>query len=261
MHRSLSLSQRHKERIDLLQFTDTHICPGPAQSFDGVDTEKTLQQVIAHARHNHWPPDAILVTGDLVHEPAPAAYERLFAILKTIERPMFFIPGNHDDPSLMRRHLETDNLSTASSIIFDRWIIVMLDSFLPGTHAGCLSNTELGYLDLALMEHRDKHALICLHHPPVSVGSPWMDRMGLQNPADLFSITDRHPQVQGMLCGHIHQEFKCARNTVQIMTSPSTCVQFTPCNEGYIRDVSPPGYRHVQLFDTGEIRTGIARIE
>jgi len=161
----------------------------------------------------------------------------------------------------MRQTLEIDNLSTASSIIFDRWIIIMLDTFLPETHAGCLSVTELEFLDQALTEHKDKHALICLHHPPVSVGSPWMDRMGLQNPADLFSITDCHPQVRGMLCGHIHQEFNSAHNTVQLMATPSTCVQFAPRSDAYVRDDTAPGYRRVQLFDTGEIRSGIARIE
>lgn len=261
MHRLISLTQRHQDRIDLLQFTDMHLCASPDQSFDGVDTEKTLVQVIAHARQCHWPPDAILVTGDLVHDPAPAAYERLAAILKTMTRPVFCIPGNHDEPSLMRQIMETDNISTTQSIVFDRWVIIMLDSFLPGTHAGCLSVTELEFLDQALTEHKDKHALICLHHPPVSVGSPWMDRMGLQNPTDLFSIVDRHPQVRAILWGHIHQEFHAARNTVQLMAAPSTCVQFTPRSDGYVRDHSPPGYRYLQLLDTGEIRTGIARIE
>lgn len=261
MRRLISLTQRHQDRIELLQFTDTHLCASPDQSFDGVDTGQTLAQVIAHARQYHWPPDAILVTGDLAHDPAPTAYERLAAILKTLARPVFCIPGNHDEPFLMREIMETDHISTIQSIVFDRWIILMLDSFLPGTHAGCLSVAELDFMDQALMHYKDKHALICLHHPPVSVGSPWMDRMGLQNPAALFSIVDRHSHVRAILCGHIHQEFNRVRNAVQIMATPSTCVQFTPRSDGYVRDDSPPGYRYLQLFDTGEIRTGIARIE
>jgi len=261
MRRLISLTQRHQDRVDLLQFTDTHIFSSTEQSFDGVDTETTLAQVITHARQHHWPPDAILVTGDLAHDPAPAAYERLAAILKTLGRPVFCIPGNHDEPPLMRKIMETDNISTTQSIIFDRWVIIMLDSFLPGTHAGCLSVTELGFLDQTLTHYKDKHALIFLHHPPVAIGSPWMDRMGLQNPADLFSIVDSHPQVRGILWGHIHQVFNGAHNAVQLMATPSTCVQFTPRSDGYVRDHSPPGYRHLQLLDTGEIRTGIARIE
>ena len=245
----------------MLQLTDTHIFSSPDQSFDGVDTEKTLIQVIAHARQHHWPPDTVLVTGDLVHDPAPAAYARLSAILKTLARPVFCIPGNHDDPELMHGILEAENISMAKVLIFNQWIIIMLDTFLPGTHTGCLSEIEQALLDQALTKHSDKYALICLHHPPVSVGSPWMDRMGLRNPADLFSIVDRHPQVRAILCGHIHQEFNSARHAVKIMAAPSTCVQFTPRSGGYVRDNSPPGYRYLQLFGAGEIRTGIARIE
>ena len=260
MHQSVSLAQGHKDRVDLLQFTDTHICPGPDQFFDGVDTEKTLVQVIAHARKFHWPPDAVLVTGDLVHEPAPSAYERLNAILKTMARPVFCVPGNHDDPVLIHGVLGAENISTARAIIFNHWICVMLDTFLPESHAGCLSITELGFLDQALTEHGDKHALICLHHPPVSVGSPWMDRMGLQNPAGLFSIVDRHPQVRGILWGHIHQEFNSARNTVQLMATPSTCVQFTPKADGYIKADKPPAYRYLQLHASGEIGTRVINI-
>lgn len=261
MQQFLPLTQYDKDYIFLLQLTDTHIQARPDETFDGVDTAKTLEQVIAHARKVHWPPDAVLVTGDLVHDPAPAAYMRLSAILKTLARPVFCIPGNHDDPELMHGIMGPENISMAKAILFNHWIIAMLDTFLPGTHAGCLSVTELGFLDQALTEHRDKHALICLHHPPVSIGSPWMDRMGLQNPADLFSIVDRHSQVRGMLWGHIHQEFNGEHNTVKLMATPSTCVQFTPHSNGYIRDHVAPGYRRLHLYDTGEIHTGITRIK
>ena len=261
VHQSVPLSQRHKDRVELLQFTDTHIYPAPGQRFDGVDTEKTLVQVIAHARKFHRPPDAILLTGDLVHEPEPAAYERLARILETESSPVFCIPGNHDEPTLMHKILATGKISTGKSILCNRWIVVLLDTYLPDTHAGKLGEKELAFLDLTLTGHKDKHALICLHHPPVSVGSPWMDRMGLQNPGDLFSVTDRHPQVRGILCGHIHQEFNCVRSNVQIMATPSTCVQFMPHSDGYARDVTAPGYRRIHLHDTGEILGGVSRIE
>ena len=220
----------------------------------------SLVQVIEHARNRCWPPDAILATGDLVHDPAPAAYARLSAILKTLDRPVYCIPGNHDEPVLMRRLLESATISMAKTILFDHWIIIMLDSFLAGTHAGCLGASELGCLEQTLTDHPDRHALLCLHHPPVSIGSPWMDRMGLLNPDDLFSIVDHHPQVRGILWGHIHQEFNGARNSVHLMAAPSTCVQFTPHSDGYIKDTSAPGYRWLQLYDTGEIRSEIHRV-
>ncbi|MGH8120608.1 MAG: phosphodiesterase [Gammaproteobacteria bacterium] len=260
MHQSISIAQRHADRIELLQFTDTHVYAEPGQCFDGVDTAATLADVIAHAGKFCPLPDAILLTGDLVHEPSPAAYDRLSAILCSVERPVFCIPGNHDQPELMHQILDAGNISMAKSIHFERWIIVLLNTFLPDTHAGNLGADELVFLDQILTEYKDNHALICLHHPPVSIGSPWMDRMGLQNPAALFAIVDRHPQVRGILWGHIHQEFKCERHAVKLMATPSTCLQFAPQAGSYIKDDKPPAYRHLQLYASGEIRTGVVYI-
>jgi len=253
MHRSVSIPQRHENRVELLQFTDTHIYAEPGQSFDGVDTAATLEEVITHAAKFSRSADAVLVTGDLVHDPLPAAYERLSVILKMVKRPVFCIPGNHDEPALMHKILTTGNICMNKSILLDHWIIILLDTFLPGTHAGNLAAGELAFLDQVLTEYKDKHTLICLHHPPVSIGSPWMDRMGLQNPADLFAIVDRHPQVRGILWGHIHQEFNGERKAVKLFATPSTCVQFAPQSGSYIKDDKPPAYRHLQLMDSGEI--------
>jgi len=253
MQRFVSIPQQHEDGVELLQFTDTHIYAEPGQCFDGVDTAATLVGALAHAGTFRRSPDAILVTGDLVHDPLPAAYERLATILKSVASPVFCIPGNHDEPSLMHKILATENISTHKSILFDRWIIVLLDTFLPGTHAGKLGVNELAFLDQTLTEYKDKYALICLHHPPVSIGSPWMDRMGLQNPADLFALVDRHPQVRGILWGHIHQEFKSERKAVKLFATPSTCVQFAPQAGNYIKDDKPPAYRHLQLMNSGAI--------
>lgn len=260
MELSISIKQKHKSYVELIQFTDTHIFADQNQTFDGIDTAKSLKQVMDHARASDWPPDAILMTGDLVHYPSPLAYERLAGILKTIQQPIFCIPGNHDDPHVMLQVFSKENINTVKLIIFSDWIIFMLDTFLPGTHAGHLSKDELSFLDQQLATYKTRHALICLHHPPVSIGSPWMDKMGLQNPADLFSIIDKHAQVRAMLWGHIHQEFFSMYKNVQLMATPSTCVQFTPKTNEYIKDNQTAGYRCLKLRASGKINTEIIRI-
>jgi 3',5'-cyclic-AMP phosphodiesterase len=257
---SIVLSKLNPDYIELIQLTDTHIFSDPDATFDGVDTAKTLQQVIAHIHKKGRLADAILATGDLVHDPEPSAYQRLVNILKTIQCPVFCIPGNHDDPVLMQQILNQDNICTPKSIHFENWVVLMLDSFLPNTHAGCLKDAELKYLDEQLNTHKNKFVLICLHHPPVSVNSPWMDRMGLQNPGELFAVIDRYPQVRAMLWGHIHQEFNSIRKDVKLMATPSTCVQFVPEADCYNKDNLSAGYRHLKLYPSGKIRTSIMRI-
>ena len=101
MQSVISLEQRNAEYVRLIQFTDTHIFSDPAATFDGIDTMQSLQSVIDHARKFNWPPDAILVTGDLVHDPVEPAYQRLREMLNKTAHPVFCIPGNHDAPLLM----------------------------------------------------------------------------------------------------------------------------------------------------------------
>lgn len=253
------LQQRHPDYVELIQFTDTHIFADPNETFDAVDTARTLYEVMEHARATCWPPDAILLTGDLVHDPVAAAYDRLAGILQDLREPVFCLPGNHDDPDLMQRLLPRENISMVKAVVTEQWLILMLDSFLPGTHAGCLHEDELRFITEKLNEFPGKYVLICLHHPPVSIGSPWMDNMALQNPAALFAISNRQPWVKGVLWGHIHQEFQALRGGLLLMATPSTCVQFKPRTDRYIKDNLAPGYRQIRLYAAGMIDTRVIR--
>ncbi|MBI4005242.1 MAG: phosphodiesterase [Gammaproteobacteria bacterium] len=260
MQDSIILKQHHEDYVELIQFTDTHIFASQDHTFDGIDTMASLEQVIAHARAQCWPTDAILVTGDLVHDPVPTAYERLSVVLGKIQSPVFCLPGNHDAPELMYQILCNENIKILNSIITNYWLILMLDTFLLNTHAGHLDVEELDMLDQRLNQYKNKHVLICLHHPPVPIDSPWMDKMGLDNPAEFFAVIDKYSHVRGILWGHVHQEFMMTRKNVLLMSSPSTCVQFTPGTERYIKDDKQAGYRRLKLLASGEIITDVFRI-
>ncbi|HKK16822.1 MAG TPA: phosphodiesterase, partial [Gammaproteobacteria bacterium] len=116
------------------------------------------------------------------------------------------------------------------------------------------------FLDNTLSASGNKHALIVLHHPPVSIGSPWMDKMGLKNPADLFSVLERHEQVRAVIWGHIHQEFSGSHGDIRLLATPSTCVQFKPGAGEYEKDPLAPGYRVLKLYNSGTIESHIVRV-
>lgn len=244
----------------IIQITDTHIVADPATTFDGVDTAASLQSVIAAINRLDPQPDLMLLTGDLVHEPGPGAYRRLRALLEPLAAPIYAIPGNHDVPQLMRTELPAP-VYHDKTVESGGWRILLLDSWLPNEHAGQLSNAELEWLDRALAADSETPVLIALHHPPVSIGSPWMDAMGLRNADDFLAIIDRHDQVRAVIWGHIHQVFEAERKGVRLLACPSTCVQFRPGSEEYEKDTLPPGYRWLRLLPDGILRTGIERIE
>jgi Icc protein len=87
-----------------------------------------------------------------------------------------------------------------------------------------------------------------------------MDSMAVDNADHLLAIVERHPQVRGLLWGHIHQEFDHTRRGVRFLGSPSTCIQFIPNKHGFGVDSAPPGYRWLILQPDGHIRTGIQRL-
>ena len=88
--KSDSILSTRESGVKILQLTDTHIFANPEQRFDGVDTLEYLKRVIELARCNHWPPDILLMTGDLVHESLSDAYVRLTGALNSIEIPIYW---------------------------------------------------------------------------------------------------------------------------------------------------------------------------
>ncbi len=235
--------------IRVVQITDTHIFEHSKDRFDGVDTGATLNAVIDHINKQPWSPDLVIVTGDLVHQAVPAAYEKLRQYLYDLGTTTFCLPGNHDDPALMHALLNRHNVHTSKVISTGQWAIILLDTYLAGTHSGRLQRQELEFLEQQLGRNKDKAVMIGLHHPPVSVASPWMDAMMLENPNDLFSVLDRYSNIRLLIFGHIHQAFMKERGELSLSASPSTCVQFKPRSDRYIKDGLNPGYAVIDLYD------------
>ena len=59
----------------------------------------------------------------------------------------------------------------------------------------------------------------------------------------------------------MHQQFDGHYNHIQLMSSPSTCVQFLPNSADFAVDTATPGYRWMELHPDGRIETGVERLE
>jgi Icc protein len=246
--------------LRILQITDMHIRSVPGMEFmaSPVDTEATLQTVLDEI-HANEPADAIVVaTGDLVQDPLESSYQRLKLRLGGSPNRYYLLPGNHDDAVLARKILNRDNSWCIGQHAFGDWLMLFLDtSQLHHQPGGMLSKAELSRLERTLAVSGQRHVMLFLHHPPVSIGSSWMDEMGLGNADALFAITDRYPQVKGMVFGHIHQQFEGARKGIRMIGSPSTCVQFKPGTAQFEIDRLPPAYRWFDFRADGTFETGV----
>src|SRR6185295_14939281 len=64
---------------------------------------------------------------------------------------------------------------------------------------------RLAWLDARLGEGSQRPTVVFMHHPPFVTGLRAMDAMGLDGKAELGTVVARHPQVEGVLCGHVHR--------------------------------------------------------
>jgi len=246
--------------LRLIQISDTHLSADPAAVSWGLNNQARLERVLDHALRHTPRPDAVLLTGDLVHDESPAGYRRLTRMLATLPAPVLCLPGNHDDPAAMRRLLSKPPLRFGGSHRVGGWLVILLDSHVDGRDGGALAPSELAALERTLGHNPQRPTLVCLHHHPVPVGSAWLDRMGLSNAADLFHILDRYAQTRGIVCGHVHQAFESRRGDLRIMTTPATTRQFRPRSTRFALDERPPGYRWLHLYADGTLETGIERV-
>lgn len=246
--------------LRVLQITDTHLFGDTAGRLVGMNTENSALEVLEKALAERWPADLILATGDIVHDGTESAYRRFRERFEALGVPTLAIPGNHDKVDVLRRVLQGGRVTSDGHYQTGDWQFVMLDSTVPGRDFGHLAEAELDLLDRSLTADPRRHAVVCLHHHPVAVGSRWIDGIGVDNADQFFAILDRHPQVRAVVWGHIHQDYSGSRRGVQLLASPSTCIQFKPGQRDFALDDAPPGYRWLELYPDGRIVTGVERV-
>jgi 3',5'-cyclic-AMP phosphodiesterase len=246
--------------LRLTHFTDPHLYGDPSESLRGVATLPALKAALAHARAHDWPPEALLVTGDLVQDD-PAGYAHFRQLFGSLGLPVLCLPGNHDEPQAMRRELAAAPFVLGGFVDFAHWRVVLLDSCIPGSASGALSADALAGLEQALATAGKRHCLVALHHHPVSMASRWLDHVGLTNAAEFLHTIDAHRNVRAIVWGHVHQAHDALRKGVRLLATPSTCAQFLPHAEDFAVDRRPPAYRTLELRADGSLLTEVVWLE
>lgn len=253
-------SRPAESALRIVQITDTHLYADPQTDLLGLKTRRCLEAVIELVQQNGRP-DMVVASGDLSHDGSAQSYQQVRDCFERIGAPVYCLPGNHDEGAALHRWLNSGSFCHARSHRAGGWLQVFLDSTVPGSEGGHLVARELEALDEALAEQADLPALVWLHHQPVNMGSRWLDTMAVDNQDDFFAIINRHPQVRAIAWGHVHQLYDQHRNGVQMLATPSTCVQFLPGSDDFAVDMIPPGYRWLELFADGSLRTGVERLQ
>lgn len=193
------------------------------------------------------------MTGDLIQDDSREAYDRFCELLTPIGLPIHCVPGNHDVRALMQDAVSMPPFYYCDSLKIADWLITGIDSCLPGDAGGFIADSEMQRLQKILDDTNAKYALICLHHPPLPVGSRWLDQVGLRNGDEFLETISASKKVRGALFGHVHQPFDEMHGDIRIIGTPSTCAQFKPHSDDFALDDNPPAYRRVSLHADGSI--------
>ena len=246
------------ESILIAQITECHLPADPQQKYRGVNPHKNLKTLLQKVRL--LKPDLLLASGDLSEDGSLVSYEALQQHFNPLGVPVLALPGNHDDAGLLAETFPgspTDKISVSEH---GPWQIIRLNSSLPGRPEGRLGEEVLAELETLLEKHKHRPRLIALHHQPVAIGSPWIDKYPLIEPQAFLQIIDRHPDVKAVVWGHVHQVFETNRNGTAMLGSPSSAINGLPGAQKFTEDPAGPAFRWLELKGDGALVTGLDSI-
>ena len=245
----------------LAQLSDLHIKAEGEPLLGKIDTAAMLRACVSDVLALRQQPDAVVITGDLVDLGTADEYAYLRELLAPLAMPLYVIPGNHDERRALRAAFrEHDYLGQSQHFIqyaIDDYPlrIVALDTVIPGASGGELCGERLEWLDRTLAQAQDRPTAVVMHHPPFRTYIAHMDRFALRDPEPFAEVIAQHPQVEAVLCGHVHRPIEMRFAGTIVSIAPSCAHQIAldldadapPC---FVME--PPGYRlHAYSPDNG----------
>jgi 3',5'-cyclic-AMP phosphodiesterase len=241
----------------ICQITDLHIRAGRGLAYGRVDTAECLERCVASIDAIDPQPDLVLATGDLVDRGEAAEYALLAELLAPLRPPVYLLPGNHDERGALRAafpaHAYLRQSSSFHSSPFIQYVVddgpvrlVAIDTVIPGRTGGELCLERLDWLERTLSAAPSQPTVVAMHHPPFATGIGFMDKLGLDDPAPLAAVIARHPQVERVVCGHLHRSIvqRFAGTVASTCPSPahSNALEIGPDRgDGYT--LEPGGYQ------------------
>jgi len=239
----------------IAQVTDCHLPADPQQKYRGIKPHKNLKKLMKKVKA--MKPDLLLASGDLSEDGSRVSYRALQGYFSTVDIPVLALPGNHDDAEMLAEFFPGSPVDTISASKHGPWQIVRLNSCLPGKPEGLLSKKTLLDLEEFLALHNRGPIIIALHHQPIAINSPWIDKYRLLEPEAFRKLVDQHPNVKAVVWGHVHQQYEADRNGTAMLGGPSSAINGLKTAQKFTPAPSGPACRWLELKTDGSIGTSI----
>jgi Icc protein len=250
-----------KPLLTYVHFTDTHIGPSRDYSHYGTESLASLQRIISVVNSLPEQPDFVLHGGDVSEDRSPESYVLAAEVLDSLNAPLYFVAGNHDDPALMRQYLGAPAHSSGEvgapldyCFEFGAERFIVLDTSDPEVPdpMGKLSDAQINWLREEGVSGGVPLTLL-IHHAPFRMASPWLDENMLLANGELLHdvLLPARDRLRGVFFGHLHRTCQITRDGILYSCAGSSFsqLQWHPWNDMFEVDRAfPQSYNIVQYF-------------
>ena len=155
-------------------------------------------------------PTLVVASGDLAHRGRLVELERCAEALRSLERPLLAVPGNHDIPYTLLRLTRPFALwsrvfgDVEPVFRADGLVVVGLNSVRPRRQqSGALSDAQLARVGGQLEEAQEAFKVVVFHHHVAS--APWRTNKPPVSRRDIVLQELARAGVDLVLGGHVHQ--------------------------------------------------------
>ncbi len=194
--------------MKLIQVSDLHFVP-PGTRLLGLDPRARLEAAIADINRHHGDAELCLFTGDLADYGAPEAYVALRQTLAALRIPYRLTIGNHDDRDAFLRafpEAPRDEHGFVQSVVSNSdGHVVVLDTHEPGQDSGSFCARRQAWLKARLKAAAGAPVYLFMHHPPLDIGIPSLDRIGLVDKQGFTEAVAGAAGIRHIFFGHVHR--------------------------------------------------------
>jgi 3',5'-cyclic-AMP phosphodiesterase len=236
----------------IAQISDTHI------ALDTPDADRRLsdfERTIADINALDPAPDAIVHTGDIVHNGRPDEYAQAVAILAKARAPVYVLAGNKDDRANLREAFSPRGYLKPDAEFIDYAVedfpvrLIAVDTLNTASNKGdfCPAR-EKRLIDLIDAE-TGKPIAAFAHHPPfeVTVGPHPLNFETPQMMARLRRALQHSGRVAGVFSGHVHRAAEGRLGSIPATVMP--CIATTLRKGDYPAPMKTRPLYHVHRFD------------
>lgn len=241
----------------IAHLTDLHLTL-PGERPRGVAVNDRFQQVLADIAAMN--PSSLVITGDIcVDMGNEEIYRWCFESLEASGLHYEILPGNHDDPGLMKKvfgnRLQTagdSNGRAHRSLTLEEERVILFDVW-----DGEVRKEDLLWLETALEALPAQELLLFMHYPPVGLPVAHMEEhYPLRGREAVETLISGSAQKVYLFCGHYHGELSLQGEGFALYLTPSIYFQIEPLVDAFTVEHTPPAWRFIERYG-GKIATGV----